>query len=261
MGILINKTQGNFTMVSQTIVRDTGLSLTDRGLLLTLLSLPDNWHLTIAGLAVILPDGKDKISKSLQRLIQKGYVTRIQGRNDQGRFGDIDLEVHETPIYTNQMDIKNKPKKQQRTEGSSASCPQAEKRETDKQAQFKNKELENLNIKKTATSADDAVRSEVTMLLAPYNLQPRDIDSLLKTANGNIGAIRRAVRAMETKQGTIRSVTGWLISAIQNEYDVPIIRKTSKKTSSHFRLERDYDFDLLEEELLHRPKNDPSLVV
>ena len=98
MAVLKNKTQGNFTIVSQNIMRDNNLSLTERGMLLTLLSLPDNWHLTIAGLCQILPDGKDKIAKTLNNLIDKGYVTREQSRSDGGQFDATNLEVHECPI-------------------------------------------------------------------------------------------------------------------------------------------------------------------
>lgn len=98
MAVLKNKTQGNYTVVSQNIARDKDLSLTERGMLLTLLSLPDNWHLTIRGLSQILPDGKDKIANTLNSLIAKGYVTREQGRHGTGKFGTTDLEVHETPV-------------------------------------------------------------------------------------------------------------------------------------------------------------------
>ena len=76
MAILKNKTQGNYTIVSQNIMKDKNLSLTERGMLLTLLSLPDNWHLTVRGLCLILPDGRDKIAKTLNSLIDKGYVAR-----------------------------------------------------------------------------------------------------------------------------------------------------------------------------------------
>ena len=68
MAVLKNKTQGQYTMVSQRIMKDKSLSFTERGMLLTLLSLPDNWHLTIAGLSQILPDGKEKIAKTLNNL-------------------------------------------------------------------------------------------------------------------------------------------------------------------------------------------------
>ena len=83
MAILKNKTQGNYTVVSQNIMRDNNLSLTERGMLLTLLSLSDNWNLTIKGLSQILPDGKEKISKTLNSLIEKGYVTRERSKEDE----------------------------------------------------------------------------------------------------------------------------------------------------------------------------------
>ena len=98
MAVLKNKTQGNYTMVSQNIMRDRNLSLTERGMLLTLLSLPDSWQLTIKGLCQILPDGKDKVSKTLNSLIDKGYITREQSRDGGGKFDSTILEVHETPV-------------------------------------------------------------------------------------------------------------------------------------------------------------------
>lgn len=79
-------------------MRDKNLSIAERGMLLTLLSLPDNWELTIMGLCHILPDGKDKIARTLNALIDKGYVTREQSRGKGGRFASTDLEVHETLI-------------------------------------------------------------------------------------------------------------------------------------------------------------------
>jgi hypothetical protein len=100
LAVLKNKTQGNYTIVSQNIMRDKDLSLTERGMLITLLSLPDNWHFTIMGLCQILPDGKERISRTLNSLISKGYVTRIQGRGEKGQFDSTDLEVHETPVRT-----------------------------------------------------------------------------------------------------------------------------------------------------------------
>ena len=98
MAVLKNKTQGNYTIVSQNIMRDKSLTLAERGMLLTLLSLPDNWEFTIMGLCQILPEGKDKIANTLNALIKKGYVTREQSRSGGGRFGSTDLVVHETPI-------------------------------------------------------------------------------------------------------------------------------------------------------------------
>ena len=98
MAILKNKTQGNYTIVSNGILKDQSLSLKDRGLIITLLSLPDNWAFTINGLSKIIPDGKDSIKNSLKHLEELGYVSKTQSRGEFGKYGNIVIEVHETPI-------------------------------------------------------------------------------------------------------------------------------------------------------------------
>lgn len=107
MAVLKNKTQGNYTIVSQNIMRDRNLSLTERGMLLTLLSLPDNWNFTIKGLCQILPDGKAKISNTLNSLIEKGYITREQNRDSGGKFDSTNLEIHESPITSPSPDAED----------------------------------------------------------------------------------------------------------------------------------------------------------
>ena len=97
MSILKNKTQGNYVNVYKGIVMDRFLSLRDRGMLLTLLSLPDNWGFTIAGLAKILPDGKHAIKSSIETLQKAGYLSKEQSRSEAGVFGENIIEVYETP--------------------------------------------------------------------------------------------------------------------------------------------------------------------
>lgn len=97
MPVLKNKTQGNYVNVYKGIVMDRSLSLKERGMMLTLLSLPDNWDLTVAGLRKILPDGKSAISKCLAALQSSGYLTREQSRGEGGMYRENIIEVHETP--------------------------------------------------------------------------------------------------------------------------------------------------------------------
>ena len=97
MPVLKNKTQGNYVNVSKGIATDRSLKLKDRGMLLTLLSLPDNWNFTAAGLEKILPDGKAAIYSSLDNLQKAGYLTKEQGRGERGVFGANVIEIHETP--------------------------------------------------------------------------------------------------------------------------------------------------------------------
>ena len=97
MPVLKNKTQGNYVNVYKGIVMDRSLSLKERGMMLTLLSLPDNWELTVAGLKKILPDGKAAICNCLSNLQSSGYLTREQSRGEGGMYGENVVEVHETP--------------------------------------------------------------------------------------------------------------------------------------------------------------------
>lgn len=84
--ILKNKTQNNFTMISNNILRDNSLKMIDRGVMCTICSLPDGWDFSVAGLCKIVPDGKDAIRKSLKRLETKGYLRRFSVHGNHGRF-------------------------------------------------------------------------------------------------------------------------------------------------------------------------------
>lgn len=94
--ILRNETQGNYVVVSQAIMHDRSLKLFDRGLLVTLISLPNNWHFTVDGLANILSDGRDAIKAGLKRLEAKGYLT-IEQLRENGHFSGNCLRINVNP--------------------------------------------------------------------------------------------------------------------------------------------------------------------
>ena len=56
MPVFKNKTQGQYVNVYKDILKNHSLSLRDRGMVVTLLSLPDNWEFTISGLSKIISD-------------------------------------------------------------------------------------------------------------------------------------------------------------------------------------------------------------
>ena len=92
MAVLKNKTQKNFTMISNNILRDNKLRMTDRGTLCTICSLPDGWNFSVAGLSAIVPDGKSALSSSLKRLEEIGYLRRKTIHGKQGKF-ETEIEV------------------------------------------------------------------------------------------------------------------------------------------------------------------------
>jgi len=97
MSILRNDTRNRYTVISQTITRDSRLPLKERGMLLTLLSLPDNWEFSVVGLCKILCDGQTAITSALKSLEQLGYLKRNKLKDVHGRFYDVEWLVFEEP--------------------------------------------------------------------------------------------------------------------------------------------------------------------
>lgn len=90
MGKLRHISPQGYTIINNDCLKDKELDIEERGLLLTLVSLPDDWIFNIAGLCKILPCGKDKIKRSLQKLEEKDYLRRVFNRNSHGRYDSID---------------------------------------------------------------------------------------------------------------------------------------------------------------------------
>ena len=78
-------------------LRDPNLSNKARGLLSTMLSLPDNWDYTTRGLAKICKDGVDGITAQLKELEQYGYLIRNRIRDTSGRIVDMEYIIYERP--------------------------------------------------------------------------------------------------------------------------------------------------------------------
>ena len=67
-------------------LRDKNLSLKAKGLLSQMLSLPEEWDYTLAGLAHINKESKDAIRTAILELEKTGYLTRHQTTTEGGRF-------------------------------------------------------------------------------------------------------------------------------------------------------------------------------
>ena len=87
----------NYTTISNVISKDKRVGLAERGLFLTIMSLPDNWNLTISGLEEILLESKDKIGKTINKLIELGYCERVQVKNEKNHFKGYDYTFYEKP--------------------------------------------------------------------------------------------------------------------------------------------------------------------
>ena len=92
----VEKTK-DYTTMSNFHLRDPNLSNKARGLLSTMLSLPENWDYTTRGLARICKDGVDGITAQLKELEQYGYLIRHRIRDSNGRIVDMEYVIYEKP--------------------------------------------------------------------------------------------------------------------------------------------------------------------
>jgi uncharacterized phage protein (TIGR02220 family) len=99
MSVLRKKITEDFTCVHNAFIRDTKLSITSKGMLLVMLSLPDNWNFSISGLQSILPDGKDKVGNTLKDLEKKGYLRRSKIYSDKGVITDWEYCFSDEPVF------------------------------------------------------------------------------------------------------------------------------------------------------------------
>ena len=93
----VEKTK-DFTVMSNYHLRDKNLSLKAKGLLSQMLSLPEEWDYTLAGLACINKESKDAIRSAVNELEQAGYITRRQTTTEGGRFGCNEYLIRERPV-------------------------------------------------------------------------------------------------------------------------------------------------------------------
>ena len=87
----------NYTAMSNYHLQDINLSLKAIGLLSKMLSLPDNWDYSQAGLARICKDGEDSIGSALKELEKYGYLVRERTRDANGRMSSMVYHVYEIP--------------------------------------------------------------------------------------------------------------------------------------------------------------------
>lgn len=95
----INKNK-NYTVMSNYHFRDKELSLKAKGLLSQMLSLPEEWNYTVAGLCAINKESKTAIQSTLKELEQRGYLVRTRVKDEKGQFNYI-YDIYENPCIEN----------------------------------------------------------------------------------------------------------------------------------------------------------------
>ena len=107
----VKKTK-DYTIMSNYHLKEKNMSLKAKGLLSVMLSLPDNWDYSIAGLVAISQENETAIKSALSELKQFGYLEVIKLMPNESETGRIDYiyNVYEKPKQEGEkQEVENLP--------------------------------------------------------------------------------------------------------------------------------------------------------
>lgn len=97
MAVFRVERNSGYTVMSNHHLRNKELTLKAKGLLSQMLSLPEDWDYTLAGLSYINRESIDAIRTAVWELEKAGYITRRQGRDEKGKMTAIEYTIYEQP--------------------------------------------------------------------------------------------------------------------------------------------------------------------
>ena len=141
MAVLRKVKKTDYTIIDNNIFKNKKLSLKGKGMICTMLSLPDNWEFSEDGLTSLSNDGKASIRSTLKELMEFGYLVRTRNRDEKGILRDYVYTIYEETTLEKQNQVK-KP---------NCDYPTLEKPILENRNTYKilnNKELNNKELKK-----------------------------------------------------------------------------------------------------------------
>ena len=110
MAVIRVEKNKNYTCMANYHLRDKELSLKAKGLLSVILSLPDDWKYSMAGLIAICKEGESAVKAAFKELEKAGYVTVTKlypNQTDTGRIEYV-YTIRECPQQDScEQDIEN----------------------------------------------------------------------------------------------------------------------------------------------------------
>lgn len=99
MAILRKIKKADYTIIDNNIFKNKNLTLKAKGMICTMLSLPDGWTFSEEGLTQLSNDSRTGIRSTLKELQEYGYLKRERARNEKGILGEAIYTIYEEPMY------------------------------------------------------------------------------------------------------------------------------------------------------------------
>ena len=177
----VEKNKG-YTVMSNHHLRNKELSLKAKGLLSQMLSLPEDWDYTLAGLSLINRESIDAIRTAVWELEKAGYITRRQGRDEKGKMTAIEYTIYEQP-QPPELDCPV-------LENPTADNPTTENPTSENPMQL-NKDISRTNLPKKEKSNTDL---SITHSIPIHSPNPLPFGGDAARANGNASAAEERKR-------------------------------------------------------------------
>ena len=154
-----------YTVMSNHHLRNKELSLKAKGLLSQMLSLPEDWDYTLAGLSHINREKIDAIREAIKELERAGYIVRSRERDEKGRLRGADYVIFEQPQTEPILDLPT-------LENPTLEKPTLEKPTLENPTQL-NKDIQKTDLPKKEKSNTDLSSTDSIPILSP-NPSPFD---------------------------------------------------------------------------------------
>ena len=161
MAVFRVERNAGYTVMSNHHLRNKDLTLKAKGLLSQMLSLPEDWDFTLAGLSYINREKIDAIREAIRELEKAGYIVRSRERDEKGRLRGADYVIYEQP----QQSTSDLPT----LENPTLDNPTLEKPTLENPTQI-NKDILNTNLPKKDKSITDLSNTDSIPILSPNPL-------------------------------------------------------------------------------------------
>ncbi len=185
-------------------------------------------------------EGKKSIKRAIDYLVQQGLITR-EFRND--------------ARYKNVMFIELVPSVLEKITVSEENSNNIGNKPLTNLPDTRDKCGNTYTKIKTEKNTETTTKADVVDELISMGITEKACSMIMKAAQEDPDKVRQAIKCLSEQTSSVRNVPGFLIMAIKEDYAPVPYTPQKSKNSCHFDLERKYDFDRLEEELLSKQKH------
>lgn len=215
MAFLRKEHKEKYTCISNDVFR-SDLSLKARGMLCTMLSLPNDWEFSENGLQAILKDGQTSIRSAIKELESAGFLSRTRERDENGRMGKCVWIVCDYPRFENpnlvNSNLGNEPQLSTKQQSTNKPTTKESKRETrHKYGEYQNVLLSDTDLEKLKNEFPTEWEERIERLSA----------YMASTGNGyknHLATIRNWARRDRSSKKVSRETTSGFDKKIDADY-------------------------------------------